>query len=344
MMEYVINGLFLTQRITGIQRYALGITKELDKIVGDKHIKIIVPQSYNGGKIKLENIDVVRYGKRSGLVWEQTDFHRYLLKNKVKSINFCNVCPIGVYPGITVIHDLMFKKYLRDKSNVRIKLSHIWHTFIADYAIKHEKYIVTPSYFSRREIIKDYPIYATKIRVISNGWEHMKQILPSVDWNVRFPMLKSGNYYFSISTRSKQKNGKWVIEVAKKNPKYTFAIAGKEYEDEGEIPANVHMLGYVKDEDICSLMMNSKAFVFPSFYEGFGIPPMEALAMGTDIIVSDIPVMHEVYGGSAYYIDPYDTDVCLEELIDGSVDSREIVLNKYSWEKSAKKMYELMYS
>ena len=124
-MEYVINGLFLTQRITGIQRYALGITKELDKIVGDKHIKIIVPQSYSGGKIKLENIDVVRYGKRSGIVWEQTDFHRYLLKNKVKSINFCNVCPIGVYPGITVIYDLMFKKFLRDKSNVRIKLSHI---------------------------------------------------------------------------------------------------------------------------------------------------------------------------------------------------------------------------
>ena len=83
------------------------------------------------------------------------------------------------------------------------------------------------------------------------------------------------------------------------------------------------MIGYAKDAEARALMKYCKAFVFPSTYEGFGIPPMEALCMGARIILGDIPVLHEIYGESALYINCNDADVNLDELLDNSDAKKE---------------------
>ena len=124
-------------------------------------------------------------------------------------------------------------------------------------------------------------------------------------------------------------------------------IAGKFSESFGEIPKyenydNVLFLGYVRDEELKSLMKYCKAFIFPSYYEGFGIPPMEALSVGSKAIVSDIPVHHEIYGNSVYYIDPYNADVNLDNLLKGHVDNADMVLKEYSWKKSAALLKDLL--
>ena len=108
------------------------------------------------------------------------------------------------------------------------------------------------------------------------------------------------------------------------------------------------MIGYAKDAEARALMKYCKAFVFPSTYEGFGIPPMEALCMGARIILGDIPVLHEIYGESALYINCNDADVNLDELLDNSDAKKEKeaavkVLDTHSWEKSAKGLAQLMY-
>jgi glycosyltransferase involved in cell wall biosynthesis len=83
-------------------------------------------------------------------------------------------------------------------------------------------------------------------------------------------------------------------------------------------------------------MKNCKAFLFPSIYEGFGIPPLEALSHGTKIIISNAACLPEIYGDCAYYIDPYDYEVDLEKLLKCEVKPPDECLSRYSWEKSAK--------
>lgn len=115
----------------------------------------------------------------------------------------------------------------------------------------------------------------------------------------------------------------------------------------------VKLLGYVSDEEIKDMYKNSIAFVFPTLAEGFGLPPMEAINSGTIAVVSDIPVLKEVYGDSVLYFNP--TDVysianSLEEAIKLSdkdrknkIEYSQNYVKKYSWSKMAKetlKIYE----
>jgi glycosyltransferase involved in cell wall biosynthesis len=155
--------------------------------------------------------------------------------------------------------------------------------------------------------------------------------------------VKKGTYFFSMSSIAPTKNFKWVIEAAKQNRNHIFIIAGgtdpKSFGISSleEVP-NVRYVGRVSDEDAKLLMRDCKAFLFPSYYEGFGIPPMEALACGaSEVVVSDIPVMHEVCGTSAHYIDPFDyRNIDMNRIMCGTVSDGSYVLEKYGWEESAK--------
>ncbi len=94
-----------------------------------------------------------------------------------------------------------------------------------------------------------------------------------------------------------------------------------------------------------ALYSDCKAFIFPSLYEGFGLPPLEAMAAGARVIVSNASCLPEIYGHSVCYIDPYNTDVELSELLalqKNNVQFKEDILNRYSWEKSAERLHKIM--
>lgn len=161
--------------------------------------------------------------------------------------------------------------------------------------------------------------------------------------------VEVGNYFFSMSSIAPTKNFKWVIEAAKQNKNQIFIIAGgtdpKSFginSLEEEVP-NVKYVGRVSDEDAKLLMRDCKAFIFPSYYEGFGIL-QEAFACGApEVIVSDIPVMHEVCGTSAHYINPFDYEnIDLNTIMKHETDAPDQVLSKYSWRDSAQKMLNVL--
>lgn len=115
----------------------------------------------------------------------------------------------------------------------------------------------------------------------------------------------------------------------------------------------VEILGYVPDDKIKELYKNSLAFVFPTLSEGFGLPPKEAIEAGTLAVISDIPVLREVYADSVFYFDPYSVESiadALEKVIlmkdserQKRIDYAQKFLKKYSWLKMAKetlKVYE----
>ena len=115
----------------------------------------------------------------------------------------------------------------------------------------------------------------------------------------------------------------------------------------------VEVLGFVTDKDLKNLYKNSIAFVFPTLSEGFGLPPMEAINAGTLAVISDIPVLKEVYEDSVLYFDPLDVNSIADALlkvVNIKEDERKIKIlksqqfvKKYSWSKMAKetlKIYE----
>ena len=102
-------------------------------------------------------------------------------------------------------------------------------------------------------------------------------------------------------------------------------------------------MGFVSDEEAKTLMRACKAFLFPTFYEGFGIPPLEAISAGArQVVVSDTEVMHEIFGKGVIYIDPNDYTSDLTNLSEISNEQISELLKKYSWKKSADNLLNLL--
>ena len=344
MREYAIDGLFLTQKSTGTQRYACEILRELDKLLTDIDVVIVVPESFEGN-IEYLNIRAIKYGKMKGIPWEQINFAAYLLKTRRRGIFLNNIVTLMVPHGIIAIHDVCYKAKPEFYETQRDKLSMIWHRLNYWVALHSKMNIITVSKFSKSEILKWYTTNEKKITVVYSAWQHMKCIEESIDVFEKYN-LEKGRYYFSLSTLGANKNFRWILHAAKNNPDEIFAIAGggklkgaAEAAGFVNLP-NVKFLGYILDSEIKSLMHYCKGFLFPTLYEGFGLTPLEAIACGaSNIVVSDTPCMHEIYGDEVTYVDPNNIE---KQMLQGRKVNSEKLLIKYSWQKSAKILKDLM--
>lgn len=336
-MKFVINGDFFAKPVTGVQRYAMEITKQLDLLLKDVEfdVEILVPVDCSV-PLKFKNIRIVRYGNNIRFVWQQLFLSHYCRKMKAICICLCTVPPI-LYSRCTVlvVHDasmLVNPQYYSKKF--------LFYNKVLCWSQGDKlKRIVTVSKFSKNELDKYWINGRRDINVIPNAADHILDISPDDTVLDKFK-IKPHSYYYALSSLSPNKNFKWILENAKYNPNECYVVSGKKidiYSDSSfkEIPENVLFTGYVSDGEMVSLMKNCKAFIFPTLYEGFGITPLEALMLGKKIIISDIPVMHEVYEDSAIYINPYKYDYSIEELYTLAEGKQNTIMGKYSWKKSA---------
>ena len=300
-MKYVINGIFLTQKITGVQRYGIELLKALDNIEYALDIEVLIPE-YENTNIAFKRLKVIKYGKKSKKIWQQYDYMKYLIKNN--AIGICLSCPAPLFYNrkcIVVIHEI--EKYLGIDKN--------------------------------------------KIDVVSNAWQHFEKVEIDEQSGEKFKDIIRQDFYFSLSTLSPNKNLKWIVNVAKCNPSKLFVVAGGKLSmfsnsEEMNEHKNIKYIGYITDSEAKFLMSKCKAYIFPTLYEGFGITPMEALSVGAKIIISDTPCMKEVYEKSAYYVNPYKYNYNLEKILEENVEDAQKILDKYSWEKSAKKLVGIL--
>ena len=143
-----------------------------------------------------------------------------------------------------------------------------------------------------------------------------------------------------MASLAPNKNLNWILNNAKLHPESTYVIAGESLGDRSGIEklGNVVAIGYARDSEARALMKYCKAFLFPSTYEGFGILPMEALCMGAEIVLGDIPELHEIYKNAATYVNCHKPDVNIDELLEKNKVSDEAVqnvLSNHSWDRSA---------
>lgn len=336
-MNIVINGDFLMHRITGVQRYALEVTKKIDDLINaypEYQVILLIPSDCNVS-LHLKNISIVRYKKYRRFFWLQFDLWKYCRKKHALCLCMATVVPF-FYAGnsVNVIHDActlahpeFYSKRYRLMSEVLI-----WKQ------IKRFRKVITVSQFSKDEICRYTGIESGDVAVAYNSYEHFNSV--ESDFSIIDKLgLQKKNYFYSLSSLSPNKNFKWILAEAKNNPEETFVISGMKIDlfadaDLGDQPDNVIFTGYISDEQVKALLSECKTFLFPTFYEGFGIPPLEALSCGARITVSDTPVMHEIYENCPNYIDPYNDTYSAEELI-GNKNRYEEILKKYSWGKTA---------
>ena len=348
-MPYTFNGRFLTQRITGIQRYATELVSELDKLAAGQDWEIAVPGNLKTFPL-LRNIRVVKVGRWGGFIWEQATLPRHLRKTCRTGVYLCNVMPLSAKGGVAVIHDISYRVNPSFFVTVRDRLSALWHRLQYRVIVHKCSKLVTVSTFSADELARIYDARPERIHVIPNAWQHMERVRESADFFERHPGLTHGGYYASLSTLAKNKNLPWLLRAAARNPEVVFVIAGGgdltsfARFSGSDVPSNVLFIGYVDDGDVRALLTHCKAFIFPTFYEGFGLPPLEAAACGARrLILSDIPSLREVFGDAAEYVDPNDSAPALNGDHSPLTEAQaRALLARYSWAQSAHAFKDLL--
>jgi glycosyltransferase involved in cell wall biosynthesis len=346
--KILINGDFFCRRLTGIERYAYEITVRLDKMSKPGEIGIIIPNNTENLP-DFSNLKLIRHKKntKSHLWWQIFTLQWFLLTHREYTVlEFGNTC-LPFAPGMVFLHDIYCEFFPEDFTSKRDKIIRLYNKWQYRLIAKKAKKIITVSDFTRNQIVENYNVAPEKISVIYSSWFHFKNIQTDHTVFDKFPAL-SKPFYFSLGSLSKRKNIKWIIEYAHNNPDALFAISGislptvKTKELDNPTSKNIILLGYLDDSKVKALMTQCKAFILPSYYEGFGLTPLEALSCGAQIVVAKAASLPEIYGNTAHYIDPYNTDVDLDQLLLEPVEEPDAILQKYSYDKAAEQVYNII--
>ncbi len=358
-MEIVINGRFLTQKITGVQRYAYQLVKEIDLLIERGEIdkkkfqfQIFIPRNVIH-KLELKHIPIKKVGFLKGHFWEQLEFPLYL-KNKI-FMCLGNTAPlVSLFlnkKGIVTIHDLGFKYF---PENYRL-LFRSFYSLIIPIILKYAWAIITVSESEKRLILKRYPFLKNKIFAISQGG-FIENPLTSIE-------IKEKDYLLYVGSLAKKKNLinfllAFEIIVNKNIPLKAIVIApeGKIFEKvtiniKPEVKEKIKFINKVNDQEIIAYYKNAFSFVFPSFHEGAGIPPIEAMSCGCPVLCSDIPVLKERCGEAALYFNPHSPEDIAQKIIFlfENPKLREELIKKgygrakiFKWENTTKKTIKLL--
>lgn len=233
-------------------------------------------------------------------------------------------------------------------------------------SVKKAKKVLTISQFSKDEIVRLYNIPPEKVEVIYPSYDRQLyhgKVPKTKQLQVRKKYGITGSYLFYYGTLQPRKNLNRLIEAfAKLNrPKTKLVISGKkgwlydqifERAKELKIDNQVIFTGFVPNEDIPALLKSSRAYILPSLYEGFGMPPVEAQAVGTPVVVSRVSSLPEIVGESGIFIDdPYSVDsisAAMEKVLNLTSGERIGIIRqgkentkRFDWNLSAEKIVDI---
>lgn len=349
MASILINGNFLCRPLTGIERFAYETVSCMDSMIDDgDDIALFTP--VNSTPQEYNHISTIKSKKplTSFPAWDMVQFARKCALTNRVALSFSNTAPLGKKCGFAFIHDVYCADCPEDFSTLHEKAVALYTDFSCRNICKNALKVITVSNFSASRIIERYNVEKERIVVITNGYEHFNKVLPDDRVFSRFPRLIRGGYYFTLGSLQKRKNLAWVLSCAKSHPKDIFAISGgkvsgyiaKEVKELSSLK-NIIMTGRLEDGEVKSMMQSCKAFLFPSLYEGFGIPPLEALSCGAPVIVSNIPVFHEIYKDSVHYIDPHESDIDIDAILKEKTKGIREVLNTHTYKNAARSLLNL---
>jgi len=309
-----VNAKFLSQPLTGVQRFASELSLLLKQNLPNCHF--VSPKNLLQKDLS-KKLNPLLIGRQSGHLWEQVELPYFLHKhNSPLLLNLCNIAPIFYSNQIVALHDMAF---IRNPHWFSKKFQLAYRMMIPKIA-KKSKHLITVSQFSKDEIIELLKIHPTHITVISNAASNLN-VVPSGSLR---PIKE--DYIFTASSINPRKNLITLLQAFHKlvkikdiklvllgNVSSAFG-ATKELLPFLDHPNIIHKT-YASDSELKALYEHAKLFVYPSLYEGFGLPPLEALSSGCPVLVSDIPPHREVCVDAATYFNPLDSGELAEKIL-----------------------------
>ena len=275
------------------------------------------------------------------------------------------VVPVRRAKLVVTVHDLVVLKYPEYQFFTRVKHIGGWLR-----RLKRADAVVAISENTRRDIMEYLDIPGEKVHVIYQGYnaDQFRRDVPEED--VERVLLQhhlQPPYFLYVGTLEPRKNLVRLVKafglVQRKNPgKIQLVLAGGKgwkYEEIFEeirklsLHDSVRQLGYVADEDLPGLIKGARAMVYPSLYEGFGLPPLEAMAVGTPVLTSNASSLPEVVGGAGVMVDPEDIEgmaAAMERLWTDETWRESLRVKGYqqaqqfNWDRSARETMDLYHS
>lgn len=315
MKSLVINGRFLGQPLSGVQRYATEIVKALDAILGhsgEQPVSCVLAAPPGARPIELSSIAVRTVASPAliakllpaavqGHAWEQSTLAASA--RGAVLLNLCGSAPLGKADQLTVIHDAAIYRNPQFFS----RAYRFAHGFL-DRRISACSRIASVSQFSSRELGEVLGIDPAGIVVSPNGADHLGTAV-----DIAAPTrlgLDDKPFFVFVGNLTPNKNLAAAVQaIAALGGAARLAVVGASNQRvfsaaTGAVDDDVRMLGRVDDETLAGLLRSAAALVFPSFYEGFGIPPLEAMTQGCPVIASRIPAVEETCADAALYFAP----------------------------------------
>jgi glycosyltransferase involved in cell wall biosynthesis/GT2 family glycosyltransferase len=354
--SFAVNGRFLTQPVTGVQRYALNVVTAMNAALSDleAHAPIIAPASASDPGFSA--MPLISAGPLAGHPWEQTVLPT---RWRGRLLNLCNTAPAVKADQVVCIHD----------ANVFVAPESYGLAFRAGYGIlqrvlaQRASRVATVSSYSARQIARYLPVRASDIAVLPNGHEHalawdpaLARIGPSLMEDAR--EHSEHGFVLAIGSRARHKNLQLLVdaapELAAMGLDLVVAGGGAGIFAPEILPSmpNVKVVGYVTDHDLAYLMDRALCLVFPSWTEGFGLPIVEAMARGCPVVSSDRASMPEVCGDAALMAPPDDPAAWVRHVraLAKSADIRHDLVGRgrerarlFSWVNTAAGYVELMH-
>lgn len=352
--KFYINGRFYSQQLSGVQRYGRELVSALDRQIGlqpsDEEAWYVVTLSGDVDCPEFSEITrLVLPSRFDGHLWEQFELTRATSDGVL--VNLGNSGALWRRDQFCVIHDMAPFRYPDFFSGLYGK----WHRYLGRHLAKRAR-LGTVSKFSRGEISEIFNLVSDDIPLLPNGCDHMFDGVED-DTVLDRLSLREHPFFVVLGNQSPHKNIALACAAIAQVPEARLAIVGggqkQVFSQEmlGEDAPNVCRVGRLEDAEVRSLLAKATGLVFPSLYEGFGIPPLEALAAGCPVISSDIPPVKESCGDAVLYFDPHDADELaglMRELL-GENDARRGERQKIGqarmaslrWDNTAKRLLDI---
>jgi len=371
-MKILINCIPLLKRLTGVGVYTFELSKELLHLKNTHGVYLFYygylsrnlytvsdRKTSNAVQITKKVIKNIPCGRR--LLKKILNFVRLRDVDLYFEPNFIPDIKIKTKATVTTVHDFSFtKREWTPKDRYEFFnqnfISHVYQSSI----------IITPSEYIKKELLNTLAFPEERVVAIHHGIDHKAFNTNHSNKNEKDIVTKTtkryGSYILYVGAIQPRKNIKGLIEAYSILPQsfqkeLPLLIVGYEGWNNKVIDEmikknkNISVLDSVNNNnELAELYKNASIFVFPSFYEGFGFPPLEAMACGCPVVVSNTSSLPEVCGDAAYYVDPYNTESIAEGIMSviEDTDLRKNMIQKglervklFTWEKSAHKHQEV---
>ncbi|MBI2411051.1 MAG: glycosyltransferase family 4 protein [Candidatus Kerfeldbacteria bacterium] len=314
---------------TGTEWYSYHVIQELKKLIPAEHEVVL----YSKEPLRADLADLPAHWRSRvlhwppKLLWTQFRLSLEMLLHRPDVLYIpAHTIPL-IHPKkiALVVHDVGFER----QTELYSTKEKAYHRFAMKLAVKYATSIITVSAFSKSEIVDVYHIDPKRITVIFNGlnnYEYDSASIPFSSLEQRLHIRKP--YLLFIGRVEQKKNIPFLIDI--------FAILKTQYHFSGQLilagspgfghddvmnriaahqlKQDVIQTGWIEEHELRTLMQNATLFVFPSAYEGFGIPILEAMQAGIPVVCSAIPALQEVGGEAACYMDIHSSHSAAEKI------------------------------